>query len=191
MSRWVRNCLFFGLTLISTQAVVGEARADREPCPMPGTVAVRDDGQRFVYAGEDPDEAGLCLVRVGEHTRRLLFGFWAPLGPELDEARSQLSRLLNGGPGTRVVIREHIVTDTWVETWERGAEEAVVLRSGPRRAIRLERRMHLHGPTGFQALVTYWLDVETGVLLRVTHRHLEGLRLPYRDLAITHVEARG
>jgi hypothetical protein len=177
--------------LLGAQAVVVPARADRDPCPSPGTVAVRDDGQRLVFTGEDPDQVALCLVRVGEQTRRLLFGFWAPLGPELDEARSALARLLSGGPGTRVTIREHVFTDSWVETWERGAEETLPLRSGPRLAMRLDRTMRLHGPNGFQARVSYWLDAETGVVLRATHQHLEGMRLPYRDISITHLDTRG
>lgn len=187
----LRNCLFLGLSLIASQALVAPAYADRDHCPSPGTVAVRDDGQRLVFAGEDPDEVALCLVRVGEQTRRLLFGFWAPLGPDLDEARSALARLLSGGPGTRVTIREHVFTDSWVETWERGTEEMLPLRSGPRRAVRLDRTMRLQGPTGFRATASYWIDTETGVVLKVTHQHLEGMKLPYRDLSITHLDTRG
>lgn len=186
-----RHCLFLGLTLAFSQVLVAPARADRDHCPSAGTVAVREDGQRLVFGGEDPDHQALCLVRIGSETRRLLFGFWSPISPDMDEHRSALARLLSGGPGTRVTIREHVFTDSWVETWERGGEETVALRSGPRRAVRLDRTMRLAGPTGFQARVTYWLDAETGVLLRATHQHIEGLRLPYRDLAITHLDTRG
>jgi hypothetical protein len=191
MPRRLQNCLFFGLALLGTLTLVSPAKADRDPCPSAGTVAVRDDGQRMVFVGEDPVEDGLCLVRIGEQTRRLLFGFWAPIGPELDEPRAALGRLLSGGPGTIVTIREHVVTDSWVETWERKDEEVVRLASGPRRAIRLERTMQLHGPSGFRADASYWLDADTGVMLRATHRHIEGLRLPYRDIAITHLDPRG
>jgi len=183
--------LFLVLALVASHAVVAPARADRDPCPSPGTIAVREDGQRLVFAGEDPEEEALCLVRIGEQTRRLLFGFWAPIGPELDEARAALAQLLSGGPGTRVTIREHVFTDSWLETWERGDEETVALRSGPRRAVRLDRTMRLSGPTGFHAIASYWIDVETGVVLKATHRHLEGLRLPYRDMLITHLDTRG
>jgi hypothetical protein len=186
-----RLCLFLGLILSASQALVAHAHVDRDPCPSPGTVAVRDDGQRLVFAGEDPDEVALCLVRIGEQTRRLLFGFWAPIGPDMQEPRSALGRLLAGGPGTRVTIREHVFTDSWVETWERGGEETVPLRSGPRRAVRFDRTMRLSGPTGFHARATYWIDAETGVVLKATHQHLEGLRLPYRDIAITHLDTRG
>lgn len=191
MPRRLPISLCLGLALLGTPAFVYPARADRDPCPSAGTVAVRDDGQRLVFAGEDPDEDGLCLVRIGDHTRRLLFGFWAPIGPEIDEARRALWRVLSGSPGTVVTIREHVVTDSWVETWERKDEEVVRLASGPRRAIRLERSMRLHGPAGFQAAASYWLDADTGVILRATHRHIEGLRLPYRDIAITHLDTRG
>lgn len=191
MPRRLENCLFFGLALLGTLALASPAMADRDPCPLAGTVAVRDDGQRLVFDGEDPIEDGLCLVRVGETTRRLLFGFWAPIGPDLDEPRAALWRLLSGGPGTIVTIREHVVTDSWVEIWERKDEEVVRLASGPRRAIRLERTMRLHGPIGFKADASYWIDADTGVILRATHRHIEGLRLPYRDIAITHLDTRG
>jgi hypothetical protein len=51
--------------------------------------------------------------------------------------------------------------------------------------------MQLHGPSGFRADASYWLDADTGVMLRATHRHIEGLRLPYRDIAITHLDPRG
>lgn len=191
MPHRLRICRFSGLMLIASLALVSPARADRDPCPSPGTVAVRDDGQRLVFTGEDPDQVALCLVRVGEETRRLLFGFWAPIGPDMDEPRSALARLLSGGPGTRVTIREHVFTDSWVETWERGAEETVPLRSGPRRALRLDRTMRLAGPTGFHARATYWIDTETGVVLKATHQHLEGMKLPYRDISITHLDTRG
>lgn len=191
MPRCLPRCLFLGLCLLGSLAVVSPAKADRDPCPSPGTVAVRDDGQRLVFAGEDPAEDGLCLVRIGDHTRRLLFGFWAPIGPELDEPRAALWQLLSGGPGTTVTIREHILTDSWIETWERRAEETVQLANGSRRAIRLERTMRLHGPSGFRADASYWIDADTGVVLRATHRHIEGLRLPYRDIAITHLDTRG
>lgn len=191
MSRRLQECLIFGLALLGTLALVSPAKADRDPCPSAGTTAVRDDGQRLVFAGEDPVEDGLCLVRIGDQTRRLLFGFWAPIGPELDEPRAALGRLLAGGPGTIVTIREHVVTDSWIETWERKDEEVLRLASGPRRAIRLERTMRLHGPSGFRADASYWLDADTGVILRATHRHIEGLRLPYRDIAITHLDTRG
>jgi hypothetical protein len=191
MPRTLRDCLFLGLLMLGTQALAVPAKADRDPCPTPGTVAVRDDGLRLVFTGEDPVEDGLCLVRVGENTRRLLFGFWAPIGPDLDEPRNALAQLLAGGPGTVVTIREHVVTDSWVETWERGPEEILALANGPRRTIRLERQMRLHGPTGFRAASSYWIDTETGVVLRATHRHIDGMRLPYRDLAITHLDTKG
>jgi hypothetical protein len=29
------------------------------------------------------------------------------------------------------------------------------------------------------------------VVLRATHRHIEGMKLPYRDLAITHLDTKG
>ncbi|WP_144299589.1 hypothetical protein [Elioraea rosea] len=191
MPRRLQNCLFLGLALLGTLALAAPSRAERAPCPNAGTVAVRDDGQRFVFMGEDPEEDGLCVVRVGENTRRLLFGFWAPLGPDIFEARTALWRLLLGEPGTVVTIREHVVTDSWVETWERGAEEEVALANGSRRAIRLERQMRLHGPTGFRASVSYWIDADTGVVLRATHKHVDGMKLPYRDIAITHLDTRG
>ncbi len=191
MPRGLQNCLILGLALIGSLAIAAPAQADRNPCPNAGTVAVRDDGQRFVFLGEDPEEDGLCVVRVGENTRRLLFGFWSPLGPDILEARTALSRLLMGGPGTVVTIREHVVTDSWVETWERGSEETVTLNSGTRRAIRLERQMRLHGPSGFRASVSYWIDADTGVVLRATHKHVDGMKLPYRDIAITHLDTRG
>lgn len=191
MPRRLRDCLISGLLLLATQALAVPAHAERDPCPSPGTVAVREDGMRLVFTGEDPVEDGICLVRIGENTRRLLFGFWAPIGPDIDEARTALSRLLTGGPGTVVTIREHVVTDSWVETWERGGEETLSLASGPRRAIMLERQMRLHGPTGFRATARYWIDADTGVVLRTAHTHLEGMKLPYRDLAITHLDTKG
>jgi len=186
-----RLCLFLGLILSLPQALVAEAAVDRDPCPSPGTVAVRDDGVRLIFAGEDPDEPGLCLVRIGEHTQRLLFGFWAPIGPDIEEHRSALAQLLSGGPGTRVTISEHVFTDAWVEIWERGGEELVTLRNGARRAIRMERMMRLSGPTSFAARATYWIDSDTGVVLKARHQHIEGLKLPYRDIAITHLDMRG
>jgi hypothetical protein len=154
-------------------------------------VAVRDDGSRWIFLGPDEEDDGLCLVRVGEQTKRLLFGFWTPIGPDVTEARFALARLLEGGPGTTVTIREYVMSDSWQETWQRGDEEVLPLASGMRRAVRLERRMRLHGPTGFSAHVTYWLDAETGVVLKAQHRHIEGRRLPYRDLVMTRLDRRG
>lgn len=167
------------------------AHAGREPCPPPGTVAVRDDGSRWVFAGQDAEASGICLVHVGEQTKRLLYGLWTPIGPDVEDARLALARLLEGGPGTTVTIREHVMSDSWQETWQRGEEEAVALSSGTRRAVRLERRMRLHGPTGFVAHVTYWMDADTGVVLKAQHRHIEGVRLPYRDLVMTWLDRRG
>jgi hypothetical protein len=109
----------------------------------------------------------------------------------MDEARAALARLLAGGPGTTVTIREHVMTDSWQEVWERGGDEMVSLASGTRRAVRLERRMRLHGPTGFTAHVSYWLDAETGVVLRARHQHIDGMRLPYRDVVMTRLDRRG
>ncbi|WP_337875062.1 hypothetical protein [Elioraea sp.] len=185
----MRRCLSF--LLAALVAAAAPAQAGRDPCPPPGTVAVRDDGARWLFLGQDEEDDGLCLVRVGEQTRRLLFGFWTPIGPDLAEARAALARLLEGGPGTTVTIREHVMSDSWQETWQRGEEEAVALASGTRRALRLERRMRLFGPTGFVAHVTYWLDADTGVVLKTQHRHIEGMRLPYRDLVMTRLDRRG
>ncbi|MFQ3622424.1 MAG: hypothetical protein SNJ73_02650 [Acetobacteraceae bacterium] len=167
------------------------ARADRDPCPPPGTVAVRDDGSRWLFLGQDASEEGMCLIRVGDRDLRLLFGVWAPVGPDVAEARSALSALLTAGPGKTVTIREHVATDSWTEVWERGADETLELATGTRRAFRLERHMRLAGPVGFSARVTYWIDTETGVVLRTVHRHLEGLRLPYRDMVMTRLDRRG
>lgn len=181
----------FALPLIALLAAAGPAQAGRDPCPPPGTVAVRDDGSRWVFVGQDAEDLGICLVHVGEQTRRLLFGLWTPIGPDVAEARTALARLLEGGPGTTVTIREHVMTDSWQETWQRGEEEALALSSGTRRAVRLERRMRLHGPTGFTAHVTYWMDADTGVVLKAQHRHIDGRRLPYRDVVMTRLDRRG
>ncbi|WP_439577654.1 hypothetical protein [Elioraea sp.] len=179
------------LPLVALALSSGPAHADRDPCPPAGTVAVRDDGSRWVFLGQDDVDAGICLVRVGEQTRRLLFGIWTPIGPDMDEARTALARLFAGGPGTTVTIREHVMTDSWQEVWERGGDEMVPLASGARRAVRLERRMRLHGPTGFTAHVSYWMDAETGVVLKAQHRHIDGMRLPYRDVVMTRLDRRG
>jgi hypothetical protein len=181
----------FASVLTALALVAAPAHADRDPCPPAGTVAVRDDGSRWVFLGQDADDAGICLVRIGEQTRKLLYGLWTPIGPDMDEARAALARLLAGGPGTTVTIREHVMSDSWQEVWERGGDEMVTLASGPRRAVRLERRMRLHGPTGFTAHVSYWLDTETGVVLRARHRHIDGVRLPYRDVVMTRLDRRG
>jgi len=160
-------------------------------CPPPGTVAIRDDGARIEFLGPDGAEAGLCLVRRGDQEVKLLFGLWAPPGPDIGQARAALSALLSGAPGTQVTISEHVATDTWHETWRRGPDDEIVLPGGRRRAIRLERTMRMSGPVPLAAEVTHWLDAETGVVLKATHRHLSGLRLPYRDLVITRLDRRG
>ncbi len=184
-----RFALVLSLSAVVFAAV--PAWADRDPCPPPGTVAVRDDGSRWLFLGQDASEEGMCLIRVGERDLRLLFGVWAPVGPDIAEARSALSALFAAGPGKRVTISEHIATDSWTEVWERGPDETIELSSGMRRAFRLERQMRLAGPTGFSAHVTYWIDTETGVVLRTVHRHLEGRRLPYRDMVMTRLDPRG
>ncbi len=165
--------------------------ASREPCPPPGTVAIRDDGARLEFLGEDESEPGLCVIRRGDQEVKLLFGLWAPPGPDIGHARAALASLLTGAPGTQVSLSEHVATDTWHETWRRGFEEEVVLASGRRRAIRLERTMRMSGPVSLAAEVVYWVDAETGVVLKATHRHVAGLRLPYRDLVITRLDRRG
>lgn len=175
--------------LLSALALPGRGLADA--CPPAGTVAVRDDGARWVFLGEDAEEPGLCLIRIGEATRKLLHGFWTPIGPDTQAARAAFARLFAGGPGTTVQIREYVMTDSWLEEWTWTGEETVALADGPRPAVRLDRRMRLAGPTAFAAQATYWLDAETGVLLRVRWQHLEGVRLPYRDLVITRLDRRG
>lgn len=181
----------FTLPVFALLAAAAPAQAERDPCPRAGTVAVRDDGSRWVFLGQDAEDSGICLVRVGEQVKRLLFGIWTPIGPEVAEARDALGRLLAGGPGTTVTIREHVMTDSWQEVWERGGEEMLALSSGERRAIRFERRMRLFGPTGFTAHVSYWVDADTGVVLKAEHRHIDGMRLPYRDVVMTRIDRRG
>lgn len=172
-------------------ALSAPALAARDPCPPPGTVAIRDDGARLEFLGEDDAEAGLCVIRRGDQEVKLLFGLWAPPGPDIGQARAALAALLAGTPGTEVSLSEHVATDTWHETWRRGPEEEVLLAEGRRRAIRLERTMRMSGPVPLAAEVTYWVDAETGVVLKATHRHVAGLRLPYRDLVITRLDRRG
>lgn len=184
-----RSALAF--SLLAALAALHPARAGSDPCPPAGTVAVRDDGARWLFVGQDAAEPGLCLVRIGQETRRLLYGIWTPIGPDMEAARAAFGRLFAGGPGTTVAIREHVMTDSWHEEWSWVGEETVALATGPRRAVRLERRMRLAGPTGFTAQVSYWVDAETGVVLRARHRHIDGVRLPYRDLVITRLDPRG
>jgi hypothetical protein len=181
----------FVLSLVAALTAAVPARADAGPCPPAGTVAVRDDGARWVFVGQDAEEPGICVVRIGQETRRLLYGIWTPIGPDMEAARTAFARLFAGGPGTTVAIREHVMTDAWLEEWTWVGEETVALASGPRRAVRLERRMRLTGPTAFTAQVSYLVDAETGVVLRAKHRHIDGLRLPYRDLVITRLDPRG
>lgn len=181
----------FIVCIVLLAAVPPMALAAREACPPPGTVAIRDDGTRLEFLGEDDDEAGLCLVRRGDQEVKLLFGLWAPPGPDIGHARAALASVLAGTPGTQVSISEHVATDTWHETWRRGPEEEIVLAGGRRRAIRLERTMRMSGPVPLLAEVVYWVDSETGVVLKATHRHVAGLRLPYRDLVITRLDRRG
>ncbi|MCS6853565.1 MAG: hypothetical protein NZ523_02250 [Elioraea sp.] len=178
-------------TVLLSAAACKVAIAAQPSCPPPGTVAIRDDGTRLEFLGEDNSEAGLCLVRRGEQEVKLLFGLWAPPGPEIGQARAALASLLAGAPGTQVSISEHVATDTWYETWRRGPEEEIALTGGRRRAIRLERTMRMSGPVPLAAEVVYWVDAETGVVLKATHRHLAGLRLPYRDVVITRLDRRG
>ena len=53
------------------------------------------------------------------------------------------------------------------------------------------RTMRMRTPVLLAAEVIDWVSVATGVVLKATHGHKAGLRLPDRDLVITRLNRRG
>ncbi len=105
---------------------------------------------------------------------------------------ARLASLLAGAPGTEVSLsEEHVTTDSWFETRRSGSEKEVMQASGRCGAIRLVRTMRMRTPVLLAAEVIDWVSVATGVVLKATHGHKAGLRLPDRDLVITRLNRRG
>ncbi|MBB5695902.1 MULTISPECIES: hypothetical protein [Acetobacterales] len=143
-------------------------------CPPAGTVAVRDDGVRVRYAGADPNDPAVCLVRTQQGTARALGGLLTTHPMNEGIRRQALASLFPLAPGRSSTARYQLVNQAFrpdmqpvpfEESFRVVGETVFQTESEERPAWAVEGTLRSMLDTSFVLHSTYTIDKETGAIL--------------------------
>ncbi|WP_426960382.1 hypothetical protein [Muricoccus radiodurans] len=167
---------------LTASAPGGRTQISGVVCPPAGTVAVRDDGSRLRYAGADPSDPAVCLVRTGMTTTRMLGGLMATQPVNDADRRAGLASLYPLAIGRTATVRYRLVnprvigqTFPFEETFRVTGEASVTLEDGATRQawVVQGRNRNLNDGQGVFD-TTYQIDKETGVILNQVTTSMTG-----------------
>lgn len=139
-------------------------------CPSAGTVVTYSGGNTANYAGTDPNDPHVCLVRVSHGHQRWLFNLKQIPRTGEEAIRNGLQALwpLELGRQTHFsfIGRAGQETYQYRETWRVLRAEPMSVGTTTRNTIVISQTQE--GITGntYLGTNTYWIDVETGADLR-------------------------
>ena len=155
----------------NVQPVMAPGTIVPRACPAPGARLTPRGGPAVDYEGADPSDPTLCRTSAGPSW----FGLWPQSRPGAPYAARALQTVLQGRTGDAAAFD---TTEPGVGQWHdllrNDGLEDIALLGRTWRAIRIAHYREGIPPTEDRSLVTAWKDVETGIVLYVTHLHIAG-----------------
>jgi hypothetical protein len=147
----------------------GTAGLAAVPACAGGMNATLAGGATVTYAGNDPRDAGLCVLRWSGRSHDLYYGFWSATSPNemTDEARQAFRSALTGPVGTETAFNATHARMWRSVTITHASNGTVTIAGKPRPALEFKTVQHdAEGRSPVRAEIHHWIDRATGVLLR-------------------------
>jgi len=162
-------------------------------CPPAGTVAVRDDGSRIRYAGADPNDPAVCLVRTQQGTSRALGGLLTthPMNESIRrQALTSLFPLAEGRSSTaryRLVntARADFLATPFQESFRVSGETGFQTEGETRPAWIVDGVLQSMMDNSFILNSRYTIDKETGAILAQETTSSTGATVAARPWRVT------
>ncbi|PWC26845.1 hypothetical protein CR165_20995 [Pseudoroseomonas aestuarii] len=169
-------------------------------CPPAGTVAVRDDATHVRYAGADPADPAVCLVRGPAGTTQRMIGGLISTHPVNDaQRRAAIAGLFPLAPGKATSVSYTLVSPLvphpqafpFEESFRVSGDSSYNLNgtTRPTWVVESSLRSQLDPAANFN--MTYNIDKETGVILSYNIYTHTGGNLASRPFRVTQLELPG
>ena len=163
-------------------------------CPPAGMVAMRDDGSRVRYAGADPADPAVCLVRTSQGTSRAVGGLLTTHPMNEGIRRQALASLFPLAPGRSSTARYQLVNQAlrpdlqpvpFEESFRVVGETGFHTESEERPAWTVEGTLRSMLDPSFVLNSSYTIDKATGAILAQSTTSSTGVMVAARPWRVT------
>ncbi len=144
-------------------------------CPATGARVEQKGGPAFEYAGSDPSDPDLCIMKIGDDTVKAWYGIWVTDWPGADNGHAALRQVLHGSSGTVAGFDTNMLPGLqWHDLVRNEGVEDITLLRHTYHALKLSHYREGFGNNDYRSVSTVWKDIPTGMLIYGTYQHISG-----------------
>ena len=144
-------------------------------CPAPGARVEQKGGPTFEYAGSDPSDPDLCVMKVGGDAVKAWYGIWLTDWPGAADAHGALRQVIHGPSGTVTGFDTNMLPGLqWHDLIRNEGVEDIALLGQAYHTLKLSHYREGFGDNDYRSVSTVWKDIPTGMLVFGTYQHISG-----------------
>ena len=144
-------------------------------CAAPGARVEQKGGPTFEFAGADPSEPDLCVMKVNGETVKAWYDIWLTDWPGAADARPALRQVIHGPSGTVAGFDTHMLTGLqWHDLVRNEGVEDLVVLGTTYRTLKISHYREGFAGNNYRSVSTVWKDIPTGMLVYGTYQHISG-----------------
>ncbi len=152
-----------------------DGRERPRPCAPPGAKVEQKGGDVFEFAGADPTDPALCLMKVNGDPAKAWYDIWLTDWPGADQAHPLLRQVIEGPSGT-VTGFDNLVGPGrhYHDLMRNEGIEDISLLGHVYHAMKISHYREGFDGNSYRSVSTVWKDIPTGMLLYGTYQHIAG-----------------
>lgn len=144
-------------------------------CAAAGARVEQKGGPTFEFAGADPSDPDLCVMKVGGEAVKAWYGIWLTEWPGAADARIALRQVIRGPSGTVAGFDTTMTPGLrWHDLVRNEGVEDIALLGGAYHAMKISHYREGFDGNNYRSVSTIWKDIPTGMLIYGTYQHISG-----------------